>query len=269
MGEGALTDWPKMTFVLEHEGPIPLAEFTLALQRLASRYARETKAHGHDEEERLYIAEIRKGSVVVDFVTAHPYAIPIAIVTGAVAVATGYNALHDFAKNLGILVGHFTGKRPATDISKADCDDMRALAAPVIQTLNAQISVTINNGILEPIFTLDEGEARAADNRAALERKDLEQRDENALSATLFVWDQVRNAPGIEEGRSPDRGIIQEIDGRARQVTFAADDIKQAMTRQDFNPFEKAFVVDAKVLIGPNGPAAYRITALHDVLERD
>ena len=116
---------------------------------------------------------------------------------------------------------------------------------------------------------MDEGEARAADNRAALERKDLEQRDENALSATLFVWDQVRNAPGIEEGRSPDRGIIQEIDGRARQVTFAADDIKQAMTRQDFNPFEKAFVVDAKVLIGPNGPAAYRITALHDVLERD
>lgn len=257
-----------MTFVLRHEGPIPLAEFTLALQRLASRYTRETKASGTDEEPRLYIAEIRKGSVIVDFVTAHPYALPVAVAGGAVAFATGYNALHDFAKNLGELVGHFTGKATKGSVSKADCDDMRALAAPVLHTLNAEIIVTIN-GTPDPVFALDEGSARAADNRAATERLELEQRDENTLSGTLFVWDQVKNAPGVEDGRSPDRGIIQEIDGRARQVTFAGTDIKEAMTRQDFNPFEKSFVVDAKVLISPNGPSAYRITALHDVLDRE
>lgn len=269
MVDAVIEEWPKMTFVLEHEGPIPLAEFTHALQRLASRYTREAKASGSDDEPRLYIAEIRKGSVVVDFVTAHPYALPAAVLATTVSIATGYNALHDFAKNLGELFDHFTGKRQKPVISKADCDDMRALAAPVIQTLNAQISVSINAESLHPLFVLTEPEARIADNRAASERKLLEQKDEDSLEAVLFVWDQVRNAPAIEEGRSPDRGIISSVDSRPRQVSFAGDEIKQAMTRQDFNPFEKAFVVDAKVLIGPNGPAAYRITALHDVLERD
>ena len=64
-----VSEVPKLTFVLEHEGPIPLADFTPALQRLAMRYSREVRATGPDEEPRLYIAEVHKGSVVVDFVT--------------------------------------------------------------------------------------------------------------------------------------------------------------------------------------------------------
>lgn len=41
------------------------------------------------------------------------------------------------------------------------------------------------------------------------------------------------------------------------------------MTGQTFNSFEKAFVVDAKVLIGPNGVAGYPVMRLHDVLDRE
>ncbi len=47
------------------------------------------------------------------------------------------------------------------------------------------------------------------------------------------------------------------------------EDIKERMTGQTFNPFEKAFVVDAKVLIGPNGVAGYPVMRLHDVLDRE
>ena len=74
MADAPTDPWPKLTFVLEHSGPIPLAEFTLALQRLAQRYAREARGSLQDEEPKLYIAEIRKGSVIVDFVAQHPYA---------------------------------------------------------------------------------------------------------------------------------------------------------------------------------------------------
>ncbi len=80
-----------------------------------------------------------------------------------------------------------------------------------------------------------------------------------------MIFDDVMEV--LEAG--PDRAIVAEIDSRPRQVTFAEEDIKERMTGQTFKPFEKAFVVDAKVLIGPNGVAGYRVMRLHDVLDRE
>lgn len=58
------------------------------------------------------------------------------------------------------------------------------------------------------------------DNRAALIRNALASPDEETRREVLFVWKQIQDAPGKEVGqRSPDRGIIQSIDGVARAVT--------------------------------------------------
>lgn len=259
-------DPPKLTFVLEHEGPIPLAEFTLALQRLAMRYSREVRASSPDDEPRLYIAEVRKGSVVVDFVARVTDATmwPIA----AHVVAEG-NALFTFGKNLKGVIDHFAGRKTLPLVTKADCDDARAIAGPVIHTLNAQVVMFFAGSEPVPLIEMDGPTARIVDNRAALERLALTEREANIHTNVLLVWDQVRDAPGVEAGRSPDRAIIQEIDPRPRQITFASDDIKDQMGRRDFNPFEKAFVVDAKVLVGPGGPVGYTILALHSVLDRE
>lgn len=258
MSDAELRDADKLVFVLEHEGPIPLAEFTSALQRLAMRYTREVKASEPDQEPRLYISEITKGSVVIAFVAAG------AIMTGL----GGANTLFTFAQNLKKMVGHFTGKGDKITVTKADCDDMRALASPVIHTVNGGIHLHIGRDALA-VLELNQAQAFEADNRAALERMALSQQEENLKPGVLLVWDQVRNAPGVEVGRSPDRGVIFEIDKRPRQVTFASDELKTRMGWHGFNPFDKAFVVDVKVMVGPGGPLAYRVLALHDVLDRE
>jgi hypothetical protein len=271
MVETADDDWPKLTFVLEHEGPIPLAEFTIALQRLAQRYAREARIAAPQEEPKLYIAEIRKGSVVVDFVTQHAYAIgggAALALAGAYGVAEKANTLIAFGKSLKKLVDHFTGKKSAEEITKTDCDDMRALAAPVMHTQNAQIIINYNGGTQE-LVRLDEATAREADNRAAIQRLRLTAQEENVKLGVLMVWDQVRDAPAVEAGRSPDRGIISEIDPRPRQITFVSEDLKEQMGRRLVHPFEKAFVVDVKVLESPNGILGYRVLKLHDTLDRE
>lgn len=272
MAEIAAEASDKLTIVLDHGGPIPLSDFTNALQRLAIRYAREARSVGDDEEPRLYIAEIRKGSVVVDLVTAvGPWG--VAATAGAAALIGGIahaNTLATFGKNLAGVIGHFTGKSKRDDITKADCDDMRALAAPVINTQGGNLSVQQNFGpVTQVIVNLTQEDARAADNRAALERIELSKREENIHDRVLLVWDQMRDASGVEVGRSPDRGIIQAIDPRPRQVTFESDDLKASMGRRDVHPFEKAFVVDVKVLLSPTGVAGYRVLQLHDILDRE
>jgi hypothetical protein len=261
MSDGELRDADKLTFVLEHRGPIPLMDFTTALQRLSMRYGREARAVEGDAEPRLYIAEIRKGSVIVALV---------AIGTAVFATVGVANSLTTFAHNLKDVVDHFkTESPPAQPVTKADCDDMRALSLMVFNTYGGSLHVHFGDRRGKIVFKLTEAEARVADNRAAAERVALVQQEEHILSDVVLVWDQVRNAPGIEDGRSPDRGIIQTVDGRPRQVTFASDDLKDKMGWHGFNPFDKAFVVDVKVLVGPNGPLAYRVLALHDVLDRE
>lgn len=258
MEAATLSDAPHLTFVLEHDGPIPLAELTHSLQRLAGRYARQAK--GDEDEPRLYVTEVRKGSIVIILVAAAAAIVP---------VIAGANQIAKFAENVRGLVDHFTGKEKSKEqVTKADCDDMRALAAPVIHTINARLVIFTNESPGE-VVNLPSHQAMVADNRAAMERLALTEKEENVTTEVLLVWDQLKNAPGVDEGRSADRAIIQEVDARPRQVTFAAEGLKEQMTDEAFNPLKKAFVVDVKVLSSPTGIAAYRILKLHDVLDRE
>lgn len=261
---------PKLTATLDHEGPIPLVEFTVALQRLASRYTRETRAAGEDVDTQLYIAEIRKGSVIVELIAQYPGpAMALAGFTGLGAVAATANHLFKFGENLkGLLNKAKKGEIPP-EATKADCRDLEALAAPILVTLNASLTFNPNQPGEEPFGLFTEQEAREVHNRAIMRRKELEAADADTHLGVLMVWDQVRDAPGVEVGRSPDKGIIAAIDKRPKQIRFASDDLKERMGWKGFNPFEKAFVVDVKELIGPTGTMGYTILTLHDVLDRE
>ena len=188
--------------------------------------------------------------------------------------AGGINSLVEFGKNIASLLNRFhSGEVETSEVSITDCDDVRAVIKPVIQTEGGGLTIAVNGdaNIIQPILLqIDQHEAKVIDNRAALLRSSLNTEAEQTLNATLFVWKQIQDAPGIESGkRSPDRGIIASVDKVARPVTCADGNVKEGMYRGDANPFEVGFVVDARVLLGPNGPAGYRITALHDVIPLD
>jgi len=264
MGDG----FPKLTVTLDHDGPMPLTAFTDALTRLSGRYGRYSRAHGDDDGARLYISEIRHGSIIIDLV---PAAVAAQVVIDG---AGGINSLVEFGKNIASLLNRFrSGEVETSEVSITDCDDVRAVIKPVIQTEGGGLTIAVNGdaNIIQPILLqIDQHEAKVIDNRAALLRSSLNTEAEQTLNATLFVWKQIQDAPGIESGkRSPDRGIIASVDKVARPVTFADGNVKEGMYRGDANPFEVGFVVDARVLLGPNGPAGYRITALHDVIPLD
>ena len=253
---------PKLTFTLEHEGPIPLADFTGSLSRIAARYGRFARGRGGEEDVKLYIAEIRHGSTVVDLINnALPAIVPIA----------GYlPTLVEFGKDVVALVNLFKDRRPdATEVSISDCDDVRMMMRPVIHTEGGGLSIAINgdNNVVQPIIvTVSESEAKVIDNRAALVRSELGTRSTDTLSKVLFQWHQIKRTPGVEEGlSSPDRGVIGAVDKTPRKVLFAENGLKEQMYLDDFNPWSAGYLVDVKLLIGANGrPEAYLIQAVHE-----
>lgn len=257
MSDADLRALPSLTFELKHDGPVPLGDFTSALQRIAARYARESR---DTDEPQLFIQEVRKGSFIVVLISG--------LTIGAAALG-GINQLFKFFENMKGMVNHFTTEtEPLEEVTKADCDDMRAIASPVIHTLNGNLTIFYNEPGVPPIL-LDQPLALIADNRAAMERRALGDKEEGTEREVLLVWDQVRDAPGVDKGRSPDRGIVASIDSRPRQVLFASEELKEQMGRHGLHPFEKAFVVDVRVIAGATGPAAYRVIALHDVIDRE
>lgn len=265
-------DFPKLTFTLRHDGPVPLGDFTDALTRMQGRYGRyirqqsEVKQRGEEPPARLLIAEIRQGSIVIDLVAAG------AAAQVAMDGVGGINNLVEFGKNLaGLLKGFRTGEVSRTEVSIADCDDARAIIRPVLHSDNGGLTLAVNgdNNVVQPILIrVDQPDAQIIDNRAAILRDALAAPQEERAVRVLFVWKRIEDAPGVESGkRSPDKGIIQSLSPIARQVTFADSAVKEAMYRGDQNPFEVGFVVDVKVLLGPAGPAAYMIEALHDTID--
>lgn len=264
-----LDDAESLQLTLNHEGPIPLADFTDALHRVDARYARFARGRKSPlEDQHLSITRIHEGSVVIDLVVA------AAAAQSVIAGAGGLNTLVDFGKNVAALLTAFRSPdTSASDVSIADCDDARALVKPVLNTEGGGITLAVNgdNNVIQPILIqIDQADARIIDNRAALIRNTLASPDEETRREVLFVWKQIQDAPGKEVGqRSPDRGIIQSIDGVARAITFADKAIKEEMYRGDINPFEVGYIVDVKVLISPTGIAGYRILVVHDTIPLD
>lgn len=264
-----LEDAGSLKLTLDHEGPIPLADFTDALHRFDARYARFARSRkSPSEDQHLSISRITEGSVVIDLVVA------AAAAQSVIAGAGGLNTLVDFGKNVAALLTAFRSSETGdAGVSIADCDDARAMVKPVLNTQGGGITLAVNgdNNVIQPVLIqIDQDEARIIDNRAALIRNALASPDEETRREVLFVWKQIQDAPGKEVGqRSPDRGIIQSIDGVARAVTFADKAIKEEMYRGDINPFEVGYIVDVKVLISPNGIAGYRILAVHDTIPLD
>lgn len=256
-----------LIITLEHDGPMPLDEFSGALDRLASRYGRYSRQHGDPDDARLYISRIREGSIEVALVNIAVAAQPLIHAAGSLNTLIGYG------KNVAGLLQRFkSGSVSKAEISLADCDDARAMVKPVLHTEGGGLIIAINGdgNTVQPLIIIDAQGAREIDNRAAMLRAELALPQEDRAEQVLFVWDQIRDAPAVEDGkRSPDRGVIAALDAKAHPVTFADPAAKEAMYRTDENPFELGFIVDAKVLLGPRGPAGFRITKLHDTIPLD
>lgn len=261
--------FPRLSFELKHNEAVPLSAFTHALERMNARYARFARGAGGSDDGKLYIAEIRKGSIIVDLV-----ATGAAATAGFGALAQGLdtaNTLWDFAKNTVEVIKFFKHEAPRpAGLTVTDCDDVRAIVGPAAQVEGGGLSISGNNVTIGTLIQLTRTEAMEIDNRAATEAAHMREADEAISREVLFVWNQVRDAPAVEQGRaSPDRGIISSLGPKALPVTFADPDAKASMTRGDFNPFERAFIIDVKTMIGPKGPTGYRVLKLHDVQPLD
>lgn len=244
---------------IKNKEPIELLELTKSLISLASQFNNYASENGEGKEGReakLYVKEIRTGSVILELVEM--------ATIGILPFMENANTVVGFASYIKKAYNYFIGKEETkTYLSSTDYRDLSQIINPIANDSGSQLNIsTTINGNVELHLRIDSLQANAVQNLFEKELKHLKAPavNDEIEKKVLFTWYQARNDMKSIVGN---KGKIESISGKPMNVIFEDDGIKDKMLHGD-NPFTTAFVVDAKQQNVNGKLVAYKIISLHE-----
>jgi hypothetical protein len=249
-----------LSIEIKNTQPIELSDLTESLIGFADEYKHHiaiSDPTAQPEEIKLYVKEMRTGSIIADLIAIVPLTLPF------VAEA---NHVIEFCQYLSRAYKYLTGKsREKPEMEKADYLNLNRIVEPVAKDSGAQINIGTLNISAPVVFSLNSLEANAAQNAAKREIELLHEPVTGVKEKVLLYWYQARNDPRSQAG---DRAIIESIYRGPVKAVFLNESIKAKMLLDTDNPFTHAYVVDVAVETVRDRPALYRILNVHEVIEK-
>jgi hypothetical protein len=258
-------DQVKLTVEIKNQHPVELVDLTQSLLSFADEYKRYFSKNEDPcvaEDVRLYVKEMRSGSIIADLVANAPYALPM---------IENANTIFEFVSYLkgatDYLLGKSTEKPP---LEKANYENFVRILEPVSKDNGSQLNIgaiNINNVNAPVTININSLESNAAQNAARRELDALKEPSTGIHEKVLLYWYQARNDPRSDRG---DRAIIESIASNPVKVIFVNESIKAKILSSSENPFTLAYVVDVAVETIKGKPALYRILDIHghQIIER-
>lgn len=250
---------------IEHSKPIEVSEFVSSLNALNSLYISFVKKNGNNKamtKSKLYVEKIEEGSIDV-FLCELASAAIIPFLENA-------NAIFDFASYVKKVYDYFakgSGDKPELDYQ--ECTNFHDVLSVVTSDQKGKMEIGAINksekGIIFNKCTFNFGDGNGTQRLLKKEAEELKSVSvETAVhERVLMQIYQMRTEPGTDIGNM---AIIDEIyQGKKLGVVFATDELKKAILFS-YNPSQKAYWVDVKVLTLGGKPKAYNVVALHDTI---
>jgi hypothetical protein len=253
----------KLTFKVENKTPIELTDLTNALNAFGVEYARSVQRFDDpvaDPQAKLYIKEIRSGSVIADLM---PYAI------GALPLIENFNNVIQFGQYLGACVTYLlseTDEEPSPPMDKQTLENVCQMIEPCAKDggSNTIISNTYHGNVTVNV-NLNSIQANAVQNRAKRKLKEMVEPVCGGHERVVLYWYRTTNDAKKSTG---DRAIIESISPKAVK-TEATAEVKAKLMWGDDNPLKQAFIVDVMVETIKGVPALYKVYAVHEILPLD
>lgn len=277
MGE----DGAHIRLKLDTAEPIALSDFVGEFVGIGNQFEKFIAREHPDlkAESEIYIQEVRSGCIEADLV---------AWIVGAGGGLTAAAWIIDKIDKAQILtkfvndmrdrlVPYFRKGGRTADATKGDLNDFLKTTKAIARDPNG--SARLEAAVFEDgerqvraAFKFTSSEARTAEYEIAEHRQELEAKtDENQERVLLqFVRPSVEaGKPGKKGG---ERGVIESIAKRALPVLYASTLAEERMLHEKMqlegNVFRALFDVSVNVELSTKGrPVAYRITAVHTVIE--
>lgn len=256
---------------MEPKRPIELPHLLSNLASVSDEFRKYSKTilgTPNRDASKLYVGSVKPGSIDIFL---QPEYLEIARAGLAIATSSGpvdaANALLDFGKRLGSLMETFERKPDSKDVSISECDNAMNISRNVVEAGGQQTINYVNvQGDFTPIVSLDTKTAGQVFNNAAETKATLKLPVAERRFSQAMVWKTFDKSHARTEGeRSPDKGIIEEIDHAPKAILFGDDEagMKTDILASDENPMQMIYYVDVEVVRVQHKIKAYRVIGFH------
>lgn len=260
------TDSRRLVLRYEYVEPLPLGEVAASFGGTDRMYRQFLRSQLRGKVQRtqtrgLFVEHVHQKCIEISLVAE---VLPIAL-----AVAQDAQIISGFFREFQYWWEYFKGERDAPRRpTAADCNAMAKIVQPAMQQEGNSLNVAVNENhgtIIQQIFT-DSAGAREIFGGAIDAKAKIQTPTNNQADNVVLRWSQASSQPGQAKVRTPDRGIIEQIDLLPYPIIFRSEDqhLKQKMIFGEENPFSFNFLVDVEVVRIENRIAAYRVTDFHD-----
>lgn len=250
-----------MSLIIEikNERPVELNAFTASLSALGDQFKRFVAEHdGVDPETRLFVHEIRPGSIIAELVELGKTANDLW--EHRDYIAPFVPVLEDAIKSVLNLTSH------AKTLDRPTIRNIANIVAPIAVDNGSTLQVTDNRGgVINNFFVVDAVQAAAIQHNAQ-HLLNSEFPDEQRFENEPMILFQLRDAP---PGKTGDFGIIDRFSEKPRKLFFASDAVKTEILHDNGHPFEQVFWVTGFVKTAGGKVAGYMIHRLVETTPKD
>jgi hypothetical protein len=242
--------------------PIELVDLTVSFTALAESFRDFANKSGDPlaNNLRLYVKEIKSGSVIADL---------IAFADQAQWLLKHADVLAGFVTNTNDLVNHFLGKNDARmEPTQRQAKQIAQFVEPVAKDFGSQLNMNVMEGAIVHIhqhFHINGIEANAVQNGVA-RFLGPQLPASKVLADQLMVLEQVKNDALAKSG---DRGIIEAVSTKPVKLQFSSEQAKRSVLEMHENPFECVFQVNVEVRSSGGRPVLYRILDVSEIIRPD
>ncbi len=263
----------RLVLTIDTRKPIELREFVGLFVGLGNQfelhYARE---HGVVRgTAKFYVQEIRKGSIIAELT---PYIVPGGVLAGgALAGIKHANDLISFVKNVRSGISSLTKpKGRLANPTKGELSDYLKTVRSVAHDSNGSLSLAVYEDDDRRIaFEFDTQQARMAEANLIEQGLELERTDQADYERMLMVFTRTNVEHATTGKRSGELVEIEALHKKPLPIVYASklaeERIRHEIAGTDENVYKKAFDVDVNVEMRGDMPIAYRLVAVHNVID--
>lgn len=192
------SDETKLTIEIKNERPVELVDLTQSFLSISEEYKRFVAAHPEFDDTagvKLYIKEIKTGSIIADLIAMAAVGVPMAL-----PYITESNHLVEFARHVKSAYDYFLGrsqlKQPLA-LEKQDLNFLSTFVEPVAKDQGSQLNlIASEGGNVYVSVNITSQEANATQNVIGRYLAELKEPETRLHEKVLLYWYQAR--PDLE-----------------------------------------------------------------------
>lgn len=253
----------KLVIELKNKTPVELVDLTNSLACLAAEYNKHiiaTQAKIEAKNIKLYVKEVRSGSVITELVALAPTLLPLYEYSQTVLSFAQH--IKDWKE---FLLG--ANSQPPSDTDKNTLQNISGILEPVAKDVGSELNIgalTINGGTVALNFNISSVDANAIQNRCNRLLEEIKEPIAGLHRQVALSLHQTRNEIG--QNVSGDKAIIQTISDKPVRLAFEHESTKQYILDVD-RMYHKAFIVDVIVETVQDKPVLYKVKHIHDAID--